>query len=83
MCQMSTDDLERAKQWGWQIAYQGVLAEFGLAGLRQAYPDSVFFDVVFIAGIFGVMSVARLEVDAPFEAIVLQPAHYRPHQNLA
>lgn len=33
--QLSTDDLERAKQWGWQIAYQCVIAQFGLVGLRQ------------------------------------------------
>lgn len=51
--QMAAEDLERAKQWGWQITYQTVLAQLGLAALRRAYPPGGLVDVLFYVGILG------------------------------
>lgn len=56
--QHAVEDIERAKQWGWQLAYQAVVANFGLLGIRQLFDTpSPLLSAVF-AGLMVAVSAA-------------------------
>ena len=56
--QQAVEDIERAKQWGWQLAYQGVVANFGLLGVRQLIDDHSVLISAVVAGIMIAISWA-------------------------
>lgn len=68
--QATTDDLERAKQWGWQLTYQAVLAQFGVVWLRQQYPCGGLISVAFFAVLLVVSAVAVTYIESTQTSIV-------------
>ncbi|MGE5245433.1 MAG: hypothetical protein ACM3SQ_14505 [Betaproteobacteria bacterium] len=41
--EQAVQDIERAKQWGWQLTYSAILAQFGLLALARTYQTQAAF----------------------------------------
>lgn len=69
--QVGVEDIERAKQWTWSVAYQTVLAQGGVLALYSAYvPTSEWWvRVVFVALSLVVTIVAHRHLSDSAEAL--------------
>lgn len=57
--QTAVDDIERAKQWAWQVTYQVIIAQFAAVTIaRTTFPNGAVARFVFIAMVVGMAGIA-------------------------
>jgi hypothetical protein len=64
--QVTVDDIEKTKQWGWTVTYTTIAAQGATLGLYIAYDTSlsaISEKLIFIGLIFGFALVARNQIN--------------------
>ncbi|MEJ2463074.1 MAG: hypothetical protein P8098_15805 [Candidatus Thiodiazotropha sp.] len=70
--QVTVDDIEKTKQWGWTVTYTTIAAQGATLGLYIAYSTYlpiIFEKLIFIALILGFALVARNQINQAQDGI--------------
>ena len=70
--QVGVEDIEKAKQWAWNVTYQAVLAQGGVLALYTAYVASVpsaWVRLIFVALLLALTAVAHYALSDSVEAL--------------
>lgn len=60
MYEHATGDIERAKQWGWQLTYTAIGSQFGVVALATVYSGAVWTSLLFYVTVLAIAIYATV-----------------------